>query len=149
MQTDITLNDIARFTELNTDNISNPNMQLNEIIWNDQSLQLEEKISRIQERFQSGNDAVRGQLLMDMNRFETILAREGENITRIQDPSEMVGRRGRTFGRGGSRRPTGGEIMENELRRHDGMTSRMRVQTQQSDVVVNNSNTSGRRLQRQ
>lgn len=71
---------------------------------------------------------------MDMNHYETVLAREEENSIRIQDPPEMLGRRGRTFGRGGSRRLTGGEIAENDLRRYDRIDSRMRVQSQQSNI---------------
>jgi hypothetical protein len=111
-------------------------MQLNEIIWNDQSLQLEERIARIQERFQNGSDAVRGQLLMGMNRYETILTREEENSMRIQDPPEMLGRRGRTFGRGGPCRPTGGEFAENDLRRYDRTASTMRNLNNQESLLL-------------
>ena len=94
-------------------------MQLNHVVWNDQTVRLEEGITRIQERFRGANDAVRGQLLMNMDRYEMSLGREGRNISQIRDPEGTRGRHGRTFGRGGQRLPTGGEVAEKGLQRYD------------------------------
>jgi hypothetical protein len=127
------LDEITRLTQLNADKSNGrSNVYLNEVVWNDQSLRLEEGIARIQERFRSADDAARGQLLMDMERCETTLIREELNTARIQDPPEMRQARGRTFGRGGPRRLTGGEIAEKELRRFDKTVPRTRAQPQQS-----------------
>lgn len=58
-------------------------------------------------------------MLQEMDRELQMLTREEENISRIQDPSEIRGRRGRTLGKRGSRRHTAAEIVERELKRSD------------------------------
>ena len=110
-------------------------MQLNHVIWNDQTVRLEEGITRIQERFQGANDAVRGQLLMDMDRYELSIGREERNISQIRDPEGTRGRRGHTFGRGGQRLPTGGENAEKGLQHYDSQ-SRHRFQRSLVDRTV-------------
>jgi hypothetical protein len=92
-------------------------------------------MAHIQERFRNGNDAARGQLLMEMDHYETTLIREERNIVGIQDPLEVrKGTRG-TFGRGGPRRLTGGEIAEKELRHYDRADSRAQIQSQLSETI--------------
>jgi hypothetical protein len=118
----IRLDEIAHLTNLNS-SIGDFNVQLNHVVWNDQTVRLEEGINRIQEQFRGANDAVRGQLLMDMDRYEMSLGREERNISQIQDP-EGTRRRGRTFGRGGQRLPTGGEVAEKGLQRYDSQSHR-------------------------
>ena len=128
------LDEIAHLTNLSSD-IGDFNMQLNHVIWNDQTVRLEEWITSIQERFQGANDAVRGQLLIDMDRYEMSLGREERNISQIRDPEGTRGRRGHTFGRGGQRLRTGGEIAEKGLQRYDSQ-SRRRFQRNLVDQTV-------------
>ena len=57
---------------------------------------------------------------MDISRYEMSLAREEQSTSQIQDPQEVrANRRGQTFGQGGRRLPTGGEIAEKELQQYD------------------------------
>ena len=64
---------------------------------------------------------------MDINRYEMSLAREEQSTSQIQDPQDVRGnRRGRTFGQGGRRLPTGGEIAEKELQQYDRVLSQTR-----------------------
>jgi len=111
-------NDVGNFSD---------NTQLNQVAWDNQTVRLEEGLARIQQGFQAANDAVRGQLLMDINRYEMSLAREEQSTSQIQDPQDVRGnRRGRTFGQGGRRLPTGGEIAEKELQQYDQVLSQTR-----------------------
>ena len=104
-------NDVGNFSD---------NTQLNQIAWDNQTVRLEEGLARIQQGFQAANDAVRGQLLMDISRYEMSLAREEQSTSQIQDPQEVrANRRGQTFGQGGRHLPTGGEIAEKELQQYD------------------------------
>ena len=84
---------------------------------NSQALRLQEKLLDFNSRFNDASDGVRDRMLKEMNRELQMLTREEENISRIQDPSEIKGRRGRTLGKKGSRRHTASEVVERELKR--------------------------------
>jgi len=91
---------------------------------NSQALRLQEKLLDFNSRFNDASDGVRDRMLKEMDRELQMLTREEENISRIQDPSEIRGRRGRTLGKRGSRRHTAAEVVERELKRSDREASR-------------------------
>ena len=99
-----------------------------------QALNLQEKLLEFNNQFNDASDAVRARMLQEMDHELCMLTREEENISRIQDPSEIRGRRGRTFGKGGLRRYTAAEIVERGLKRSD---KEARQQPTQSGVLLN------------
>ena len=102
-----------------------------------QALNLQEKLLEFNNQFNDASDAVRARMLQEMDHELHMLTREEENISRIQDPSEIRGRRGRTFGKGGLRRYTAAEIVERGLKRSDKEAPRSRQQPTQSGVLLN------------
>jgi hypothetical protein len=109
---------------------------LNDAVRNNQALSLEEKLLEFSNQFNITSDTGRARTLQEVNRGMHVLAREEQNIARIQDPSELRGRRGRTFGKGGPRRLTAAEIVEKELKRDDREASRPRQQSTRSERLV-------------
>jgi len=87
--------------------------QLNDTTRTRQSLDLQEKLAQLLEKFPSASDAAKATLLQDIDRKLNAL----EQSTTAQDPQELKGRR--TFGRGGPRRLTAAEIAEKELAKSD------------------------------
>lgn len=108
---------------------------LNNTIRASQGLSLETKLLEFNNRFNVASDAVRARMLQDMDRGMHMLTREEQNIARIQDPSEIRGQRGRTFGKGGPCRRTAAEIAENELKKSDRRASRTK-QSSRSELRI-------------
>ena len=75
-------------------------------------------------------------MLQEMDHELQMLTREEENISRIQDPSEIRGRRGRTLGKKGSHRHTAAEIVERELKRSDREAPTSRQLTQSEALTI-------------
>jgi hypothetical protein len=109
---------------------------LNDAVRNNQALSLKEKLLEFSNQFNIVSDTERARTLQEVNRGMHVLAREEQNIARIQDPSELRGRRGRTFGKGGPRRLTAAEIVEKELKRDDREAPRPRQQSTRSERLV-------------
>ena len=111
----ISLRDIQHASQLNntiafSDRLRN---QLNDTTRTRQSLDLQEKLAQLLEKFPSASDAAQATLLQDIDRKLKAL----EQSSTAQDPQELKGRR--TFGRGGPRQLTAAEIAEKELAKSD------------------------------
>ena len=131
------LDDVARAVQSNNaiDYSEHVRSTLNDAARNTQALSLEEKLLEFNNRFNVASDAVRARMLQEIDRGMHMLTREEYNIARIQDPPEMEGRRWRTFGKGGPRRLTAAEIVENELKRNDRRASRTK-QSSRSELRI-------------
>ena len=87
--------------------------QLNDTTRTRQSLDLQEKLAQLLEKFPSASDAAKATSLQDIDRKLNAL----EQSTAAQDPKELKGQR--TFGKGGPRQLTVAEIAEKELAKSD------------------------------
>jgi hypothetical protein len=126
------------------------NMHLNDEVHRYQTITLEQRFAQFEKQFATATDAERHRMLADLN--TQLDQQEYHSSTAILDPPELNGKR--TFGRGGSRRPTAAEIAEKELRRNDRDASRTQSATlasarvsKSSIIDLTTSNTSSRRPQ--
>ena len=134
----LNIDDVAHAVESNNaiDYSERLRSTLNDAVRNGQTLSLEEKLLEFNSRFNVASDAVRARMLQEVDHGMHMLTREEQNIARIQDPPEMRGRRGRTFGKGGSRRCTAAEIVEKELKRSDRGAPRPQQQSTESEALI-------------
>jgi len=132
------LDDVARAVQSNNaiDYSERVRSTLNDAARNTQALSLEEKLLEFNNRFNVASDAIHARMLQEVDRGMYMLTREEQNIARIQDPPEMEGRRWRTFGKGGPRRLTAAEIVENELKRNDRGMPRPQQQHTESETSI-------------
>ena len=118
----ISLRDVQHASQLNNTIPFSDRLrgQLNDATRTRQSLDLQEKLAQLLEKFPSATDAAQATLLQDSIDRELNAI---EQSTATQDPQELKGRR--TFGRGVPRRLTAAEGAEKELAKSDkGGTSR-------------------------
>lgn len=97
-------------------------IQLNNITRTNQMIQLEEKIVAFGNHFQTTSDSIRAQILKKMDDGIHQLEQEERNLTFIQDPPQLRGRR--TYRQGGRRLQTGGERADKELQHQDQMAGK-------------------------
>ena len=85
------------------------NLQLNDAAHLSQTTDLEECLMRYTEEFKDASDAVRHQILRELNGKLNLLVTAKHGV--IEDPPQLTHGR-RTHGKGGSRQLTGAEIAE-------------------------------------
>ena len=129
------LDDVARAVQSNNaiDYSERVRSTLNDAVRNTQTLNLEEKLLEFNNHFNVASDAIRARMLQEIDRVMHMLIREEQNTARIQDPPV---RRRRTYGKGGPRRQTAAEIVENQLKRNDREIPRQEQQYTESETPI-------------
>ena len=110
------LNEVACSANVNNlvDRTAALRNHLNNTARTQQTVHLEEKFVQLSQKYSTATDAVRAQILQNVERGIESLDKEQHNIETIQDPRSMRVRR--TYGRGGKRLRTGGEMADYFLR---------------------------------
>jgi hypothetical protein len=134
----LTIDDVTHAIQSNNaiDYTERLRTSLNDKVRASQGLSLENKLLEFNSRFNVASDIVRSRMLQEVDRGMDILTQEEQNIARIQDPAQIKGQRGRTFGKGGPRKRTAAEIAEKELKRNDRRRPPRTKQSSQSEPRI-------------